>query len=54
MNRHEKNRLAAEKIISSISRNIEIAATARVGALIRANNASKTEYYSLLRQLRTK
>ena len=54
MNRQEKTRLAAEKIISRISHNLEIATTVRIGTLIRANNMSKTEYYSLLRQLRTK
>ena len=54
MTRHEKNRFAAERIIAQISRNLEIASTARIGSLIKTNKASKTEYYSLLRQLRTK
>lgn len=54
MNRHEKNRLAAEKIISRISRNMEIAASVRIGALIRNERSNKTTYYSFLRQLRIK
>jgi len=46
--------LQAEKIISRISRNMEIAASVRIGTLIRNSHSNKTSYYAFLRQLRTK
>ena len=54
MTRHERNRQQAEKIISRISRNMEIAASVRIGTLIRNSHSNKTSYYAFLRQLRAK
>lgn len=53
MNRKDKNRIAAERIVARISQNLEIS-SARLGPIIRASKVEKEAFYKLVRGLRAR